>query len=56
MVDADIFASGLNYVFGEAYVSGKAALISLWRLKPEFYRENASTAVFISRNLKEAST
>ena len=49
VVDADIFASGLNYVFGEAYVSGRAALISLWRLKPEFYREKVDIAVFISR-------
>jgi archaemetzincin len=54
VVDADIFASGLNYVFGEAYVSGSAALISLWRLKPEFYRENAGPAVFFLRVLKEA--
>ena len=54
VVDADIFASGLNYVFGEAYVSGRAALVSLWRLKPEFYREKVDIAVFISRTLKEA--
>jgi archaemetzincin len=54
VVDADIFASGLNYVFGEAYVSGRAALISLCRLKPEFYREKVDIAVFISRMLKEA--
>jgi archaemetzincin len=54
VVDADIFTSGLNYVFGEAYVSGKAALISLWRLKPEFYNENLGIAVFASRILKEA--
>ena len=54
VIDADVFASGLNYVFGEAYVSGRAALISLWRLKPEFYRENVNITVFISRTLKEA--
>jgi archaemetzincin len=55
IVDADIFASGLNYVFGEAYVSGSVALISLWRLKPEFYCENVDLAVFNSRMLKEAA-
>jgi archaemetzincin len=54
VVDVDIFSSGLNYVFGEAYVPGNAALISLWRLKPEFYRENAGTNVFAVRMLKEA--
>ena len=54
VVDTDIFVSGLNYVFGEAYVSGRAALISLWRLKPEFYHENSGPAVFVLRALKEA--
>ncbi|MGD0449605.1 MAG: archaemetzincin family Zn-dependent metalloprotease [Candidatus Bathyarchaeia archaeon] len=54
VIDADIFASGLNYVFGEAYVSGRAALISLWRLKPQFYRENVNITVFVSRMVKEA--
>lgn len=52
--DVDIFASGLNYVFGEAYSPGRVALISLWRLKPEFYGENAGSDVFVLRILKEA--
>jgi len=54
VVDVDVFSTGLNYVFGEAYVSGKVALISLWRLKSEFYRENAGADVFAIRALKEA--
>jgi len=54
VADVDIFAPGLNYVFGEAYTPGKAALISLWRLKPKFYGENAGASVFALRTLKEA--
>jgi len=54
VVDVDIFSSGLNYVFGEAYAPGAAALISLWRLKPEFYGESAGSAVFKLRVSKEA--
>ena len=54
VVDVDIFSAGLNYVFGEAYVPGRAALISLLRLRPEFSHENADTAVFTLRALKEA--
>ena len=46
LVDVDIFVPELNYVFGEAYTPGKAALISLWRLKPKFYGENAGSDVF----------
>ena len=54
VLDADIYASGLNYVFGEAYAPGRAALISLWRLKPQFYGEKADADVFQLRVLKEA--
>jgi archaemetzincin len=54
VIDVDVFASGLNYVFGEAYMPGKAALISLWRLKPDFYGETAGSDVLVSRTLKEA--
>jgi archaemetzincin len=54
VVDVDIFVSGLNYVFGEAYTPGKTALVSLWRLKPQFYGAKADMAVYILRALKEA--
>ena len=54
VVDTDIFVPELNFVFGEAMCPGKAALISLWRLKPEFYGEKADTQLFLERTLKEA--
>jgi archaemetzincin len=54
VVDLDIYAPGLNYVFGEAYTPGKAALISLWRLKPEFYKDPADPSVYGQRAAKEA--
>jgi len=54
VVDADIFVSGLNFVFGEAACPGKAALISLWRLRPEFYDEPSSMEVFLERAVKES--
>jgi len=54
VVDVDIFTSGLNYVFGEAYVPGGAALISLWRLKPQFYKEKPNLTLYLLRALKEA--
>lgn len=53
LVDVDVFAVGLNYVFGEAYLSGRAGLVSLWRLRPEFYGERADLGVFGLRVLKE---
>jgi archaemetzincin len=54
VIDVDVFASGLNYVFGEAYTPGKAALISLRRLRPDFYGETAGSDLFVLRALKEA--
>ena len=54
VVDADIFVPELNFVFGEATCPGKAALISLWRLRPEFYGELPSKELFLERALKEA--
>jgi archaemetzincin len=54
VVDADIFVPELNFVFGEAACPGKAALISLWRLKPEFYGTAPNMELFAERTLKEA--
>jgi archaemetzincin len=54
IVDVDIFVPELNFVFGEAECPGKAALISLWRLKPEFYGEASSMELFLERSTKEA--
>ena len=54
LVDVDVFAVGLNYVFGEAYLPGRASLVSIWRLRPEFYGERADSGVFGLRILKEA--
>ena len=54
VVDADIFVPELNFVFGEATCPGKSALISLWRLRPEFYGKSPSRKLVLQRALKEA--
>ncbi|MEM3051252.1 MAG: archaemetzincin family Zn-dependent metalloprotease [Candidatus Bathyarchaeia archaeon] len=54
VVDTDLFVSELNFVFGEALCPGKAALISLWRLRPEFYGDTSDMTLFSARALKEA--
>jgi len=54
VVDADIYVPGLNFVFGEAECPGRAALISLWRLRPEFYGASSNFELFIERGTKEA--
>src|SRR3972149_138779 len=54
VADVDLFVPDLNFVFGEAACPGKAALISLWRLRPEFYGAAPDRELFLSRALKEA--
>jgi archaemetzincin len=54
VVDADIFVPELNFVFGEATCPGKAALISLWRLKPEFHGDAPNMELFLKRAVKES--
>jgi len=50
----DLYAPRLNFVFGEAQYLGKAALISLHRLRPEFYGHLPDTGLFKARAVKEA--
>lgn len=54
VTNVDIFVPGLNFVFGEAECPGKAALISLWRLRPEFYGAPPNFELFVERSTKEA--
>jgi archaemetzincin len=54
IVDSDIYVPRLNFVFGQARCPGKTALISLWRLKEEFYKRNSNTELLVERGTKEA--
>ncbi len=54
IIDIDIFTSTMNFVFGEAEHPGKVALISLWRLRPEFYHQPSNEELFDERSAKEA--
>lgn len=54
VTEVDLYEEGLNFVFGEAYCPGRAAVISLARLRPEFYGEGHDEELFRSRALKEA--
>lgn len=54
VVDVDIFAPGLNFVFGQADIVEKRALISLQRLRQEFHGLPRDEDLFLERALKEA--
>jgi archaemetzincin len=55
IVNFDIFVPNFNFVFGEAEYHGKAALISSWRLRPEFYGKTSNTTLLVERSVKEAT-
>jgi archaemetzincin len=50
----DLTAPGLNFVFGLADPRGRAAVISLARLYPEFYGQPRDPRLFKERAVKEA--
>jgi archaemetzincin len=54
IVDVDIYVQRLNFVFGEADCPGKAGLISLWRLRQEFYGRSPRNELLFQRSEKEA--
>lgn len=52
--DADLYVPQLNFVFGEADPTHGIAIISLTRLRQEFYGRSKDDSIFIERAIKEA--
>ncbi|MEA1964788.1 MAG: archaemetzincin family Zn-dependent metalloprotease [Candidatus Aerophobetes bacterium] len=54
VVNLDLYTPGLNFVFGEASLNGKVALIALPRLRQEFYGLPCDKELYYERAIKEA--
>ena len=54
VTEADLYVPGLNFVFGEALRPKGPAVISLSRLRPEFYGEPPNEKLYLERASKEA--
>jgi len=54
ITNADLYVPQLNFVFGEAESPGKAAIVSLHRLRPESYGDQTNETLFLKRATKEA--
>lgn len=50
----DLYADNLNFVFGQAEINGKACVVSLRRLDPEFYGFKKDYRLLLERAVKEA--
>jgi archaemetzincin len=53
LAEADCYAPGLNFIFGQALMNGRAALVALPRLRQSFYGLPEDGALFRERVLKE---
>ncbi|MBS3781359.1 MAG: archaemetzincin family Zn-dependent metalloprotease [Candidatus Thermoplasmatota archaeon] len=49
----DLYSQRLNFIFGQAQKPGKIAIISLHRLKPEFWGKKKDRDLFLARAVKE---
>lgn len=54
ITNVDICTPVLSFVFGAAQLSGAAALVSVFRLRPEFHGFGVDNKLFFERTLKEA--
>jgi archaemetzincin len=54
VVDVDLYAPGLNFIFGQADTAAGTAVISLSRLRQEYYGSAADDELFLERTVKEA--
>ncbi len=54
ITEVDLYVRGLNFIFGQAELGGKSAIISLARLREEFYGREKNIYQLKLRSLKEA--
>jgi len=54
ITEVDLYARGLNFIFGQAELSSRNCIISVIRLDPRFYRDEYNEKLFYERVLKEA--
>lgn len=53
LTEVDLYAEGLSFVFGEAEMNGRWAIVSLARLYPQFYQLEPDEALLKERAVKE---
>ena len=53
IADVDLYVPGLNFVFGEADIGAGTTIISLCRLRQEYYGLAPDEALFLERATKE---
>lgn len=54
IIDKDLYVPELNFVFGEADLAGELSIISITRLRQQFYGLPENKKLFLDRVIKEA--
>jgi archaemetzincin len=54
ITDNDLFVTDMNFAYGQAQMSGNSAVLSTFRLRPEFYRKRPDNSILFERSVKEA--
>ena len=54
LVDRDCYTPGLNFIFGQAIIGGREAIVALPRLRQGFYGLPEDQVLFHERTVKEA--
>jgi archaemetzincin len=54
VADVDLFVRDLNFIFGEAEIAGRFAIVSLTRLRQSFYGKPEEEKLLLGRMAKEA--
>jgi archaemetzincin len=53
IADVDLYVSRLDFVFGEADIGSRTAIVSLCRLRQEYYNLDPDDVLFLERATKE---
>jgi len=53
ITNVDLYVPRLRFVFGEAVIHGKVAVVSIHRLRPEFYGQASDNELLAERTIKE---
>ena len=55
ITELDLYTPGLNFVFGQAILNGRQAVVSVARLRPEFYGQPPNPTLMVERIRKEVT-
>lgn len=54
VTEEDLYVDNMNFIFGQAEIFGEVSLISIKRLREEYYNKSKNDSIFLLRTLKEA--